>query len=122
MVDFLDLWYNICTKYGDHLFFLIVEFFISIRKGEFEFNNNFFSVFEVEGMVVEHIMNLSELTVTSAPTLSFTLDRSLFLIFFIKIKNYESFIKIVFKHPMRKFKYDSRFIVLQEAPTRQQIQ
>ena len=32
-------------------------------------------------MVVEHIMTLSELTVTSEPTLSFTSDGSLFKLF-----------------------------------------
>ena len=30
MVDLLDLWCNISTKYGDHFFFFIIEFLIVI--------------------------------------------------------------------------------------------
>ena len=78
-------------------------------------------MFEVEGMVVEHIMTFSVLTLTSAPTLYFTWDGSV-LNFFIAIENNESVIKIVFKHPMRKFEYDKKFIVLQETLARQKIQ
>ena len=48
--------------------------------------NKFFSIFEVEGMVVEHIMNMYELVVTSALTLSFTSSRSLFKLFSSKLK------------------------------------
>ena len=68
-------------------------------------------------MVVGNMITLSELYVTSTPTLSFTLDKSL-LIFFITIKNNESFFKIVFKHPIRTFDYDNIIIVLQKGMTR----
>ena len=46
----------------------------------------FFSLFKVEGMVVEHIMTLSELSVTSAPTLSFISDGSLSKLFLSQSK------------------------------------
>ena len=73
-----------------------------------------------EGMVVEHIMTLSEFTVTSAPNMYFTSYGSLFKTFH-HTKNNESFIKILFKHPIRTFEYGNRIIVLQKAMTIQQI-
>ena len=48
-------------------------------------------------------------------------EMEVFLNCFYQNQNNESFIKIVFKHPMRAFEYYKRFIVLQEALTRQQI-
>ena len=57
-------------------------------------------------------MTNSESTATSAPTLYFTKDGGFFEIFFITFKNNESFIKIVFRHPIRTFEYDNRFIIL----------
>ena len=51
-----------------------------------------FSVFEVEGVVVEHIMTLSEFKVTSVPTLSFHLDGSIFY-FLSQLKIMNSLLK-----------------------------
>ena len=70
--------------------------------------------------MVEHITTLFELSVSYAPIPSFISYGSFSKLFLLQLKK-ESFIQIIFKHPVRTFEYDNIIIVLQKAMTRKQI-
>ena len=58
---------NVLVNTSFHSSHIQEEFNDKKEERELEFTNKLFSVFEEEGMVVEHITNLSELSVTSTP-------------------------------------------------------